>query len=93
MNILLRGNLPAHDQGRCPYRMEKLNTAADGSSALELVATSCANQSCPTIFKSPSGNYVIQGYAVDAQQVGVTLSPGELLVEIPADLLESVRSS
>ncbi|MEV6850860.1 hypothetical protein [Actinoplanes sp. NPDC051411] len=66
--------------------MEKLNTA------LELVATSCSTQACPTIFKAPSGNYVIQGYAVDATKVGITLSPGELLVEIPAGLLEAVRS-
>jgi hypothetical protein len=71
--------------------MENLTSPAEGSTSLELVASSCANQSCPTIFKSPNGNYVIQGYAVDAQQVGVTLSAGELLVEIPADLLESVR--
>jgi hypothetical protein len=72
--------------------MEDLSSATGESAALELLATSCASASCPTIFKSPSGSYVIQGYVVDAEKAGVTLSAGEMLVEIPAELLEFAMS-
>lgn len=60
---------------------------------LELLATTCSTGSCPTIFKSDRGTFVIQGYAVDAQRAGVALAPDELLVEIPAELLATIRST
>jgi hypothetical protein len=34
---------------------------------------------------------MIQGYAVDAVRAGVDLARGELLVEIPPELLASLR--
>jgi hypothetical protein len=60
---------------------------------LRLLATTCTSGSCPTIFESDRGTILIQGYAVDAQQAGVTLGADELLVEIPAELLAAVRSA
>ena len=66
--------------------MTTIDTDVDGAPKLTMLAT-CANGSCPTIFQSDRGTYVIQGNALDAQLVGVNLSAGELLVEIPSDLL------
>ena len=56
---------------------------------LEVVACSCSSQSCPTIFRDRDGNFVIQGYKVEAEKVGVTVPPGEALVSIPCDLLRA----
>ncbi|GAA2713826.1 hypothetical protein Apa02nite_056710 [Actinoplanes palleronii] len=68
------------------------NEANDGTGpALELLATTCSSGTCPTVFRSDRGTILIQGYAVDAQQSGVTLAPGELLVEIPAELLTAAH--
>lgn len=63
------------------------------SPALELLATTCSSGTCPTIFRSDRGTILVQGYAVDAQQAGVTLAAGELLVEIPAELLTAAHSA
>jgi hypothetical protein len=54
---------------------------------LELVAKLCGGGHCPTVYRTNRGTLVVQGYAVTAGAAGVELSPGELLVEIPADLL------
>jgi hypothetical protein len=66
--------------------MTDIDIDVDDAAKLTMLAT-CANGSCPTIFESDRGTYVIQGYALDAQRVGVNLSPDELLVEIPSELL------
>ena len=73
--------------------METIDNEVGGGVKLELLATSCTSGTCPTIFKSDRGTYVVQGYAVDARRAGVTLGAGELLVEIPADLLAAIRDS
>lgn len=73
--------------------METIDNEVGGGVKLELLATSCTSGTCPTIFKSDRGTYVVQGYAVDAHRAGVTLGAGELLVEIPADLLAAIRDS
>ena len=57
---------------------------------LQLIAKSCASGGCPTIYKSDHGTLIIQGYAVSAAQAGLELPDGELLVEIPVDLLTAV---
>jgi hypothetical protein len=65
------------------------DTTADAALALEHVTTLCGNGSCPTVYKTNRGTLVIQGYAVTGDQAGVELSAGELLVEIPAELLRT----
>lgn len=54
---------------------------------LELVTTLCGGGTCPTVYRTNRGTLVVQGYAVTPQSAGVALPDGELLVEIPADLL------
>ena len=51
------------------------------------VASSCSVGSCPTIYQTNRGTLIIQGYAVSASDAGVDLPAGELLVEIPMDLM------
>ena len=56
--------------------------------ALEhLVTAGCRNGNCPTLYRTNRGTFVVQGYAVTPEQAGVDLPTGELLVEIPLDLL------
>jgi hypothetical protein len=54
---------------------------------LQLITKSCASTGCPTIYRSDHGTLVVQGYAVSADRTGVDLPEGELLVEIPTELL------
>lgn len=54
---------------------------------LKIVTSYCASASCPTIYESDRGTLVVQGYAVSADRAGVELPEGELLVEIPVELL------
>ncbi|GID27207.1 hypothetical protein [Paractinoplanes brasiliensis] len=51
------------------------------------LAASCTNGSCPTVYRTDRGTIVVQGYAVEGSAAGVDLPAGELLVEVPADLL------
>jgi hypothetical protein len=65
------------------------STGGDGQPAelgLELITTLCGSGTCPTVYRTNRGTLVVQGYAVSAQ-AGVDLPEGELLVEIPAELL------
>jgi len=71
-------------------QMTDIVAAVHTAPALTLLATTCASGTCPTIFKSDRGTYVIQGYAVDAAQAGVTLAHDELLIEIPTELLAGI---
>ena len=70
--------------------MNNIDTAVEGAPALTMLATTCASGTCPTIYRSDRGTYVIQGYAVDARQAGVALAADELLVEIPVELLTEI---
>jgi hypothetical protein len=59
---------------------------------LEIVTTYCSSNTCPTVYRSDKGTLVVQGYTVTADRAGVNLPDGEMLVEIPAELLrEAVR--
>ena len=58
-----------------------------GDLSLKVVTSYCGSQTCPTVYESDRGTLVVQGYAVDAARAGVDLPPGELLVEIPVELL------
>jgi hypothetical protein len=45
------------------------------------------------VYKTDRGTLVIQGYAVAGGQVGVELPAGEMLVEIPVDLIKGAIES
>ena len=55
---------------------------------LELISKLCGASTCPTIYQSDRGTLVVQGYVVSAEHAGVELPAGELMVEIPIDLLK-----
>jgi hypothetical protein len=60
---------------------------------LRPVANVCTAGSCPTVYVSDTGTVVVQGYAISAQDAGVDVPDGEVLVKIPFDLLvEAVRN-
>jgi hypothetical protein len=60
---------------------------------LRAIAAACTTGTCPTVYISGRQTLVVQGYAVSAEQAGVALPAGELLVEIPVGLLaEALRN-
>lgn len=60
---------------------------------LNLIHTICGNGTCPTVYRTNRGTFVVQGYVV-SDRTGVDLPDGELLVEIPAELFqEAARAS
>lgn len=62
-------------------------TAPDSDIQLEILSSSCASNTCPTIYRSDRGTVVVQGYTISGSRAGVDLPDGEQLVEIPAELL------
>jgi hypothetical protein len=52
-------------------------------SAPRLVISLCGPGSCPTVYRTDHDTVLVQGYAV----TGTTVPDGELLVEIPRELL------
>lgn len=54
---------------------------------LTRLTTYCGNGSCPTVYRTDRGTYVVQGTPVDPAEVGIDLPEGESLVEVPAELL------
>jgi hypothetical protein len=63
---------------------------------LRAVANRCQAGSCPTVYVSDSAStsstVVVQGYSVSGERAGIDVPDGEMLVEIPVDLLiEAVR--
>ncbi len=63
------------------------SSTADPGLKLELITTLCGPGTCPTVYRTNRGTLVVQGYAVTAAHAGVDLPEGELLVEVPAELL------
>nr|WP_296074749.1 hypothetical protein [uncultured Actinoplanes sp.] len=64
----------------------------NGPVALTHLATVCGSGSCPTLYETNRGTYVVQGFVVGAQ-AGIDVPDGESLVEIPAELLaEAIRT-
>jgi hypothetical protein len=55
---------------------------------LQLVTKLCGGGHCPTVYRTNRGTVVVQGYAVPLDSAEIDLPPGELLVEIPAELLQ-----
>jgi hypothetical protein len=56
---------------------------------VETIAESCSSNTCPAIYRTDRGSLIVRGYSVSAAAVGVPLSEGEDLVEIPLRLLLS----
>jgi hypothetical protein len=56
---------------------------------LSPVAGACKNGTCPTVYETDRGTYVVQGYVVaDVEALtALGLPTGETAVEIPRDLL------
>ncbi|HEV7960919.1 MAG TPA: hypothetical protein VGP57_00120 [Actinoplanes sp.] len=54
---------------------------------LTLIASLCGSGTCPAIYRTDRGTLVVQGRAIAAGSAGINLSEGELLVEIPEQLL------
>ena len=58
---------------------------------LRPIANRCQAGNCPTVYVTGSGSnpgtVVVQGYVVSAEQAGLDVPDGEMLVEIPFDLL------
>ncbi len=57
--------------------------------SLEHVVSLCGTGTCPTVYQTDRGTLLIQGYAVSAEEAGIDLPAGELLVEIPTHLVEA----
>ena len=62
--------------------------AAAATHGLRLVTKLCGSAACPTVYQSDRGTLVVQGYAVPAEVAGFELPEGELMVEIPVELLK-----
>jgi len=52
-----------------------------------LLATSCKNGDCPSVYLSDRGTLVVQGDGVRAAQ-GMRLGSGEQAVEVPMSVIE-----
>jgi hypothetical protein len=63
------------------------NIRFSGETRPRVIVSACGTGTCPTIYETDRGTVLVQGYPVTAAQAGVDLPEGELLVEIPADLL------
>ena len=71
---------------------DSATTASQPDMGLQVVASSCNAGSCPTIYRTDHGTLMVQGYLV-TKQTGVDLPDGEMLVEIPVELLaEAARA-
>jgi hypothetical protein len=57
---------------------------------MEVIAGGCVDGTCPTIYRTERGTVVVQGQLVNHSDV--TLGEGEVLVEIPADLLKQANA-
>ncbi|GAA2710532.1 hypothetical protein [Actinoplanes palleronii] len=75
---------------------QRLLTSASGLDtplgALRPIANQCTAGNCPTIYLADSepaevATAVVQGYVVTAEQAGIDLPHGEVLVRVPVSLL------
>jgi hypothetical protein len=74
-------------------KIDSIDAPADAGSPADLlvVAKLCSAGGCPTIYRTPTGDLLVQGYTTDG--AGVDLPEGEGLVRIPPALLaEALRS-
>jgi hypothetical protein len=59
----------------------------EGDLQVTLLATSCKNGDCPSVYLSDRGTLVIQGDAIAAAN-GMRLGHGEQAVEVPMNIIE-----
>ncbi|MGH9199199.1 MAG: hypothetical protein ACRD1T_26160 [Acidimicrobiia bacterium] len=64
--------------------------ATSQETRMKVIAGGCFDGTCPTIYATDRGTVVVQGQQVTDREV--TLGPGEVLVEIPADLLKEANA-
>jgi hypothetical protein len=70
---------------------EDLDSAPYTRAGLQVIAQVCSAGGCPTIYRTETGDILVQGYTVDLD--GVDLPVGEALVQIPPALIaDAVRS-
>jgi hypothetical protein len=50
----------------------------------------CGGGCCPTVYRTDRGTFVIQGRVVTPDEASIDVPAGEHLVEVPAELLESL---
>jgi hypothetical protein len=50
---------------------------------LTIISTTCGGGSCPTVYLTDRGTVVVQGKAVAAENAGIEVPEGELLVVFP----------
>jgi hypothetical protein len=55
---------------------------------MKVLAGGCVDSSCPTIYATERGTVVVQGQLINDNNV--ILGDGEVLVEIPGELLRQV---
>lgn len=49
----------------------------------------CANSTCPTIYKTADGSYVVQGFTIKPEdKAGISLPEGEDAVILPEDFVK-----
>ncbi|HWS32457.1 MAG TPA: hypothetical protein VN408_06915 [Actinoplanes sp.] len=61
--------------------------------ALTVIAASCAQGTCPTVYETNRGTVMVQGYTVSAEAAraaGVDMPEGEQMVEIPLALIDQL---
>ncbi len=59
---------------------------------LTVISSICIGGKCPTAYRSDDGRLFIQGYKVDDSLKGTAgLPPGEDMVEISQELLDSLK--
>ncbi|WP_028648371.1 hypothetical protein [Nocardiopsis sp. CNT312] len=59
----------------------------------QIGGSGCGNGPCPTVYETENKTIVVQGFSVDGERVGISLPPGENLVEIPRYILERALAS
>ena len=60
---------------------------------LRTVANMCASGACPTIFENGPETLLVQGFVVSPEHAGLSIPEGEMLVQIPKELLmEALRN-
>jgi hypothetical protein len=57
---------------------------------MKVIAGGCFDGTCPTIYATDRGTVVIQGQQIHDSDV--TLGAGEVLVEVPAELLKQAHA-
>jgi hypothetical protein len=55
--------------------------------SLRPIVSKCGHGDCPTVYVTDRDTVVVQGYAVTPADAGIAVPDGELLVEIPPNLL------